>query len=316
MINKVFITDYIVKADIEKKILRKSLSKKKTKDIEVLLVWNEIIDENYLKQFPNLKAVVRYGVGFDKINKEDVKKKKLVVCNTPDYASDEVSDTALAYLLMITRGVAKYNHDAKKKFNQWKYNTTINQIKRSNELIVGTIGAGRIGSKFIKKSSLCGFKNIYYDPYLKKNCKYGRRYKNLDKLIRTSDIISFHTPLTNKTQKMVNKSFLEKMKKGASIINTARGKIISSLDLIYRQLKSNKLFCVALDVLPDEPPKKNKFINEWLKNKEISSRITINPHTSYYSVQSYHECRIKASINAQKILLDKKPDNIIYDFRD
>lgn len=315
MIPKVYITDYIVKQDIEKKILGKNYSSKKNKDVEVLLVWNQIINKNYLEQFPNLKGIVRYGVGFDKIDKESVKNKKLIVCNTPDYASDEVSDTALAYLLMITRGTAKYNFYARKKFNQWKFNTTIKEIKRSNKITVGVIGAGNIGSKFIKKSFLCGFKTIYYDPYLKKNCKFGKRVSNINSLISKSDIISFHTPLTNKTLNMVDKKFIKKMKKGASIINTARGKIISNLNLIYENLRSNKLFCVALDVLPFEPPKKDKLINSWLKNNDISSRIMINPHVSYYSVNSYEECRTKASINAKKILNGKKPENIIYDFR-
>ena len=130
MTGKVYITDYIVFPDIEKKILGKNLSVKKTNDIEILLVWNQVINESYLKQFPKLKAIVRYGVGFDKINKKDIEKRNLIVCNTPDYASDEVSDTALAYLMMITRGVLKYDNDSRKNFNQWKFNTTINQIKR------------------------------------------------------------------------------------------------------------------------------------------------------------------------------------------
>ena len=173
MTGKVYITDYIVFPDIEKKIL-KSLSVKKTNDIEILLVWNQVIDESYLKQFPKLKAIVRYGVGFDKINKKDIEKRNLIVCNTPDYASDEVSDTALAYLMMITRGVLKYDNDSRKNFNQWKFNTTINQIKRSSKVTVGVIGAGRIGSKFIKKTVLCGFNTIYYDPYLKRNANSER----------------------------------------------------------------------------------------------------------------------------------------------
>lgn len=315
MNGKVYITDYVVSPNIEKKILGKALSDKKSKDIEVLLVWNQVIDKNYLKQFPKLKAIVRYGVGFDKINEKEVKKRNLIVCNTPDYASDEVSDTALAYLLMITRGVLKYDNDARKNFNQWKYNTTISQIKRSSKVTVGVIGAGRIGLKFIKKSVLCGFRTIYFDPYLKKNCKFGKRYSNLNKLLAESDVLSFHTPLTKKTENMIDANFLKKMKKGSSIINTARGKIIKDLNLIYKHLETGKLFCVALDVLPYEPPVKDNFINEWLKNKKLTSRIIINPHVSYYSVQSYEECRIKASKNAKRILMGKKPINIIYNYK-
>ena len=314
-IGKVYVTDYVVNKNIEKKILGRNYTDKLTKNIEVLLVWNQIIDETYLKKFPNLKAIVRYGVGFDKIDKQAAMKKKLLVCNTPDYASDEVSDTALGYLLMITRGIYKYNNDAKKNFNQWKFNTTISEIKRSSHLTVGVIGAGRIGSKFIKKSYLSGFKTLYYDPFLLKNCKYGTKYSNLYKMISKSDIISVHAPLTKKTSGMINNKFINKMKKGSSIINASRGKIIKNLEIIYKALKNNKLFSVALDVLPYEPPKKDKLIKAWLNNDNIASRIIINPHVSFYSVQSYEECRIKASNNAKQILLGKKPKNIIYDFR-
>ena len=69
-IGKVYVTDYVVNKNIEKKILGKNYTDKLTKNIEVLLVWNQIIDETYLKKFPNLKAIVRYGVGFDKIDKQ------------------------------------------------------------------------------------------------------------------------------------------------------------------------------------------------------------------------------------------------------
>ena len=103
--SKVFITDYITNPDVEEKILPGLLTNKVLEKVEVLLVWHHEINSKYLKNFPNLKGIVRYGVGIDKINFDDVKKHKLVVCNTPDYAINEVSDTALALLLMITRGI-------------------------------------------------------------------------------------------------------------------------------------------------------------------------------------------------------------------
>ena len=140
MTGKVYITDYIVFPEIEKKILGKSLSVKKTNDIEILLVWNQVIDESYLKQFPKLKAIVRYGVGFDKINKKDIEKINLIVCNTPDYASDEVSDTALAYLMMITRGVLKYDNDS----NKWILSNVCLEINKGEIIgIYGETGSGK-----------------------------------------------------------------------------------------------------------------------------------------------------------------------------
>ena len=314
--SKVYITDYVINPDVEKGILLKDFAEDlKNKEVEVLLVWNQIIDEDFLSQFPNLKGIVRYGVGYDKINIDAVKKRKLVVCNTPDYAMEEVSDTALGMLLNITRGLNLYDHVSRKSLEKWKQNTPIKEIKRNKVNKVGVIGAGRIGSLFIKKAESVGFEVFYFDPYLKENIKYGNRIKDLNEMISFSDIISIHTPLTDETLGLVDEIFLSKMKAGSSIINTARGKIIKNLDIIYDYLLNNKLYSIAFDVLPDEPPLKNKLLSSWLNRDEISPRILINPHVSYYSNESFIECREKASLNALSIISNKEPKNIIYDFR-
>ena len=314
--SKVYITDYIIDPYVEEKILSNCLVKNlKDKEIEVLLVWNQIIDENFLNQFSNLKGIVRYGVGYDKIDIEAVKKKNLVVCNTPDYAMEEVSDTALGMLLNITRGLNLYDYICREGLEKWKQNTPIKEIKRNKINKIGVIGAGRIGSLFIKKAEAIGFLVNYFDPYLKESIRHGNRLKDLDELLNSSDIISIHTPLTDETFGLVDEIFLSKMKKGSSIINTARGKIIKNLDIIYDYLLNDKLYSIAFDVLPDEPPKKNKLISSWLNRDKISPRILINPHVSYYSNESFIECREKASLNALTIINKKEPKNIIYDFR-
>ena len=314
--SKVYITDYIVNPNVEKKILKEYFEKDiENKEIEVLLVWNQVIDEEFLKKFPKLKGIVRYGVGYDKISIEAVKKRKLVVCNTPDYAMEEVSDTALGMLLNITRGLNLYDYISRKSIEKWKQNTPIKEIKRNKVNKIGVIGAGRIGSLFIKKVQSIGFDVFYYDPYLIEDIDCGNRVKYLDELLSLSDIVSIHTPLTDETLNMIDENFLSKMKMGSSIINTARGKIIKNLDIIYDCLISNKLYSIAFDVLPEEPPQKNKLITSWLDRDELSPRILINPHVSYYSGESFIECREKASYNALLIINNDEPKNIIYDFR-
>ena len=103
------------------------------------------------------------------------------------------------------------------------------------------------------------------------------------------------------------------MKKGSSIINTARGKIIKSLDLIYEKMLKNHIFCVGLDVLPEEPPSlKEKLLKSWINNEDwINGRLIINPHSSYFSKEAFKEMRLKASLNALKIINNQKPINII-----
>ena len=149
--SKVYITDYIKDPYIEKEILGSNLSTSSNKDIEVLLVWHERIDSDYIDQFPNLKAVVRYGVGYDVIDLRVLREKKIVFCNTPDYGTDEVSDTAVGMILNVTRGISRYDVNCRNyENNLWQENTII-PLKRSSQMTVGVVGAGRIGGSILRK---------------------------------------------------------------------------------------------------------------------------------------------------------------------
>lgn len=314
----VYITDYISQPDIERNELGSLLSDIASNEIEALLVWHQKINGEYLDGFPNLRGVIRYGVGYDAIDLEEIKNRGLVFCNTPDYGTDEVSDTALAMVLNILRGVSKYNYFCKSYEDTWQENT-ISAIRRTSEVTMGVIGAGRIGTALILKSKALKLRTVFFDPY--KVSGYEKsigadRVHDLDELIKVSDIISIHTPLTSETRGLVDSSFVNKMKTGASLVNTARGEIVKDLDVLYDALKNEKLSNVALDVLPSEPPSSCNLIDAWKKPDHIlSPRITINPHTSYYSMESYREMRMKAAQNAKNIVEGKEPINIIADGR-
>lgn len=310
--SQVYITDYISTPDIEKKILKNNLSLKKTKKIKILLVWHKLINKKYLDNFPNIKAVLRYGVGYDNIDLDELKKRNIIFCNNPDYGVEEVSDTALAMILNTVRGVSEYNNLSKKFKKKWQENT-LSKIKRTSKLNLGVIGAGRIGTALLLKSQALKFNTFFYDPY--KDHGYEKsincnRCENLEDILKLSDIISIHTPLNNETRGLVSKNFISKMKDNSIFVNTSRGEIVQSLDHLYDGLKIKKLSNVCLDVLPDEnlPFKKSKFIEAWKsETNPLSSRIIINPHTSYYSQESYIEMRKKVANNALRILRGKKP---------
>jgi len=316
--NSVYITDYIEERSLEEGILGSHLSSELNESIKVLLVWHQNISSEYLDKFPNLVGVVRYGVGFDAIDLDEIKKRGLVFCNTPDYGTDEVSDTALTMLLNIMRGVTKYNSSSRNYIDNWQENT-IKCLRRASALTLGVIGAGRIGTALILKAKALKMNIMFYDPY--KDSGYEKaigveRAHSLDDLLAQSDIISIHTPLSNETRGMVNKEFINKMKKGASLINTARGEIIDDVDVLYHALVEEKISNVALDVLPDEPPVQCKFIQAWRDRESIvSGKIIINPHTAYYSMEAYDEMRIKAAQNVKIILDGGEPLNIIADGR-
>ncbi len=314
--SKVFITDYIDNPYIEKNILNNNLSDKPHKQIEVLLVWHKHINKEYIDQFPCLKGIVRYGVGFDNVDLNYARQKNIFVCNTPDYGTEEVSDSAIAMILNIARGITRYDFQCRTYTETWQENT-INSIKRNSDYKVGVIGAGRIGGSVLLRAKALRFQTFFYDPYVPRGHEKllgANRFESLDKLLEESDIVSINCPLSEETSSMINLDFISKMKKGSALVNTARGKIIKDIDVFYEALKNGHLSNVALDVIPDEPPKKSLLIDAW-RNREkwLDGRFILNPHTSYYSDKSYFELREKASLNAKLILNGIKPLNIIVD---
>jgi len=313
----VFITDRITNPNIEKKILGSHLSDTSNEETEVLLVWNNRVDAPLIDRMPNLKGIIRYGVGYEMLDWEYGAKKGIYVCNTPDYGTEEVSDTALAMILNILRGVTRYDYKARTFKTGWQENT-LPEIRRGSVQTLGVLGAGRIGGRVLLLAKMFSLDCVFYDPYKEQGHEKllgVRRVETMEELLEQSDILSINAPLTPETNGLIDKEFLGKMKKGASLVNTARGPIIKHLDVLYDALKSEHLASVALDVLPDEPPGDHRLIQAW-KNREpwLEGRLLINPHTAFFSSQSFDEMREKAARNALRILEGKKPYNIIAEY--
>ena len=313
--NRVYITDYIANPNIEKEILEGELSSKIHKDLEVILVWHENITKEYIDNLPNLKAIIRYGVGYDVIDLDYAKEKGIYVCNTPDYGTDEVSDTAIAMIMNIARGISRYDYQCREYSDKTWQENTIKSIKRTNEYKLGVIGAGRIGASVLLKAKSLRFQTSFYDPYVPRGHEKtldSKRYDNLDDMLQNCDIISVNCPLTEETKGMINENFISKMKNGASLVNTARGGIIENIDVFFKPLEEKKLSNVSLDVIPQEPPKDSLLINAWKKRERwLDGRFILNPHSAYYSDSAYFEMREKAALNAKRVLQDFKPFNIV-----
>jgi len=314
-VSKIVITDYFsAPGPPETRILGNLVGVEATEETEVLIVWHDIIDEDYIKDMPHLKGVQRYGVGFDNLDIDYLKSRGIVCCNNPDYGVDEVSDTALSMILNFTRGTTSYNERAKCLYNTWQENV-IPTVRRHSEMTLGIIGAGRIGGSLIQKAKALKFNIVFYDKYQPSGIEklHGvQRMESLEDLLSTSDIVSVHVPSNDETRGMINKEFIECMKDDSILVNTARGDLIESLDVLYDGLKSKKISKIALDVLPEEPPITSPLINDWRSSLGwIRDRLIINPHTAYYSVEAIEEMRVKAATNALRILKGRTPLNIV-----
>ena len=311
---KVYILDRVADTSIESPVLGNDVSRDFDSNAEVLLVWHAPVDRDLLEKFPKLKAVIRYGVGYDNVDLQAAKERNVVVCNTPDYGVEEVADSAVAMILSFSRDVFRLNAIAKRDPDCWD-DTKAAPVLRSSNTKVGVIGAGRIGGSVLQRLKALRFDTVFYDPYKESGYEKlldARRVESIDDLLEQADIISINTPLTSETKGMVDKNFIRKIKKGASFVNTARGKVVADIDDFYEPLRNNDILNTGFDVLPFEPPKESKLLDAWRRNEEwIDGRVIITPHHAFYSVDAYRECRHKAAVNALRVLEGRQPINIL-----
>lgn len=314
--DKVAITDHIKEFSVEKRFLGNYFDDKLSSKTTIILVWHEVINENFLKKYPSIRAIVRYGVGYDNIDIEYCKKNKIIVANTPDYGIDEVSDSAIAMILALLRKINSLENLAREDSNYWLGKKLDLKMKRLNQLSLGIIGLGRIGSSIANKFMPFSRNICFYDPYIPNGYEkiFGiKRYKSLQNLLKVSDIVSVNTPLNNETKCMINKDFLTQMKKGSYLINLSRGPIVASNDLILEKLLSNELEGYATDVWINEPPlEKDELYIAWkTNNNSLRGRIIVNPHTAYFSEEALLESRSKACATCLDIINDQKINNRI-----
>lgn len=311
---KVFITDYVADPDIERAVLGDALASEPSEDVEVLLVWHETIDDAYVERMPRLRGVVRYGVGYDSLDLDALHRRGIVACNTPDYGTEEVADTALAMILDLVRGVSRYDARCRHHDASWQENT-IPTLRRTSELTLGTMGAGRIGGSVLLRGAALRFRTVFYDPYKPRGHEKmlgARRVDSLAELLDAADVVSCHIPLDDSTRGLVDRRFVDAMREGAVFVNTARGGIVSDVDVFLEPLRAGKLSGVALDVLPDEPPRDSALLRAWRERQPwLDGRLIINPHTAFYSREAYREMRVKAASNALRILDGREPFNVL-----
>jgi D-3-phosphoglycerate dehydrogenase len=253
-------------------------------------------------------------VGYDKIDIEAARRRGIAVSNNPTYCVDEVSDTALAMILNIARGITRLDFNSRSFNGTWQENA-INSLRRLGTTKLSIIGAGRIGASVLQKAKAFKFDLSFYDPSLPSGWERTlgcKRYERLDDLLSESDIVSLHVPLNNDTDSLVDEKFICSMKKGASLVNTSRGKIIKNLDVIYDALFSNHLANVALDVLPVEPPGPHPLVDAWKERaKWLDGRLIINPHNAFFSQEAALEMRLLAAQNAAKVIAGMQPSDVV-----
>ena len=270
-------------------------------DVQVMIVHQTDVNREFIKRFPQLKGIVRLGVGYDKVDLQACRERGIQVANIPDYCTTEVADTTLAMMLDLVRAGRELEANLRLQPDSWQQ-LSVPRVRRASSLTLGVVGAGRIGSAVLHRATAFGFDCLFYDPAVH-HIDNATRKESLQDLLQRSDIVSLHVPLQADTECMVNAWFLQQLKPGAILINTARGKLIGDEQLILDTLIDGRLGALALDVLPCEPPGNQPLFHAWkTSDPRILGRLIIQPHNAFYSQEAALDVRQRAAEEALRCL--------------
>lgn len=315
---KVIITDHPFSSlDITKEILASygiemesldtqdtELIIEKAKESDALLVGMAKIDEKILGHLKQCKLIVRFGTGYDNINLTAAGSKGIPVANVPDFCMEEVSDHTLALLLAAGRQViVGHNMVQNGKWRPMPYGMdTIYKLKGRT---LGLFSYGRIANLVAKKAQIFGIQCIAFDPFVSEQTMSLAGVKKVDigDLLKKSDYVSLHSPLTEVTANSFDITAFQAMKPSAWIINTSRGGIIKEEDLV-KALDQKIIAGAALDVMNEEPPDKgNPLLNR--------DNVIITPHMGWMSDKSPESMQRKGAEQVARALSGEKPRNVV-----
>ena len=269
-----------------------------------------------LDRFPRLRCIVRMGVGYDKLDRKALAERNILVCNVPDYGTTEVADHAMALALILRRGILLH-HELQRRDPPAPWRSFHDpMIRRLGVQNFGIIGLGRIGTAVALRAKAFNFRVLFYDPYLPNGVELALgigRAASLEDLLRETDTLSIHTPLTPETKGLLGHDRLALLPRGAVVVNTARGPIID-LDGLLALLRSGHIAAAGLDVLPVEPPAEPypEILRAYREREPaLEGRLVITPHAAWFTPESEHDTRVKSAETMRAALLTNRPQNVI-----
>lgn len=251
------------------------------------------VRRSLMDKIPHLKVISRCGVGLDNIDVTEASQRGIKVVNAPNSNANTIAEHTISLLLLLQRNL--YNAITIVKEGRWQERGTYVGDEVHGKTL-GILGLGNIGKKVAKIADALGMNVIYWSAQ-KENVPYP--FESLDTVLRTSDCISLHLPLTPETENLINAEALAKMKPTALLINTARGKIIDQKALCDA-LENKKLGGFAADVLATEPPEKNESLI-----KHLNTYITA--HVGSLTATTYTQMCVMTVENTLAILRGEEP---------
>lgn len=269
-----------------------------SRDADAIITTYAEVTKNVIEATENCKVIVRTGIGVNNIDIDAATERNIYVANVPDYCIDEVSDHALTLALALSRQLFDFNK--KVRSNNWSTDGARTLLAMRGQKF-GLFGFGNIPRKIAKKAQAFGFEVIASDPYVKPDEaeELGVKLVDVETLLKESDFISLHTPLTDETKYTINEKTLAMMKPTAYLINTSRGPLVDE-NALYKALKEGLIAGAGLDVMEQEPPSAD---NPLL----TLDNIIITPHVAFSSDKANILLREKAIQEAIRGAKGEKP---------
>jgi D-3-phosphoglycerate dehydrogenase / 2-oxoglutarate reductase len=267
-----------------------------------LIVQYGRITAEVLDALPSVKVVSRYGVGVDTVDVAAATARGVAVCNVPDYGTEAVSDHAIALTLAVTRGLGILDRRVRAGAHNLEPAFPIHQIAGS---VFGVVGLGAIGAAAARKAAGLGYTVVACDTRLEPGTRTAEGYQvlSLDELLRRSDVVSIHTPLTAETTNLIGPEQLSLLKPTAVLVNTARGGIVDT-DALVDALQAGRLHGAGIDVVVPEPIPADHPLTQ-LDN------VILTPHAAFYTEESYTELKRRTAENAVDVVAGRTPRNIL-----
>jgi D-3-phosphoglycerate dehydrogenase / 2-oxoglutarate reductase len=276
-------------------------------DADAILQQYAMISRETIARLKRCKAICRYGVGVDIVDVKAAHEHGIVVTNVPDYCLDEVADHTIALAFMLIRRIPRYVAAARE--GRWHWSVGGGPVYRFRDLVWGFIGFGRIAQNMARKLLAFGFEIVACDPYVSAGYMrtYGATKVALDDVLARAQLVCVMCPYTSETHQLLNAAAFARMRPGAMLVNTTRGKIVDN-HALHDALTTGHLAMAALDDTEEEPAK----LERWspATNPLFSHpNCCITPHVAYVSVEALTECRRVAAENARAVLLGEPPPN-------
>ncbi|HLW59183.1 MAG TPA: C-terminal binding protein [bacterium] len=262
------------------------------------------LDAEMIAAMPRCLLIVRYGVGYDGVDIEAATRAGICVANVPDYGTQEVALHAVALLLAVHRRLLQY--DSALRQGRWlKGPDVVPPVPRLKGLTLGIVGFGRIGRIVSGYAEPFGLHRLTYDPYISRSAAIegGAVLVDYQTLLRQSDFVTFHTPLSTETQHLLGPTEIALMKPTAILINTSRGAVIDTAALA-RALQTGKLAGAGIDVFEQEPLKASHPLR-------TAPNALLTPHVAWYSEEAKLTLKRRVAEEVARALQGEWPRSLV-----